>query len=58
MDRRWFYSLLKSDKMNVFAVILFISLSITVGVLTVCLTSPKPSMFEFQIDLELKIHLS
>ncbi len=43
--------------MNIVAILLFITLSITVGVLTVYLTSLKPSMFEFQIDLELKTHL-
>jgi hypothetical protein len=44
IDRRMFYSCLKSSKMNGFAVVLFIILVITVGVLTVCFTIPKPSM--------------
>jgi len=43
IDRRMFYSCLKS-KMNIFALILFICLSMTVGILIVCFTSPKPSM--------------
>ncbi len=43
--------------MNVVAAVLFITLSITAGVLTVCLTAPKPSMFKFQIDLQFKTHI-
>jgi hypothetical protein len=47
INRGWFS---QSRKMNVFATALFISLSITVGVLTICLTAPKSSMFEFKVD--------
>ncbi len=35
---------------------LFTSMVITVGVLIVCLTSPKPSMFEFKGNLESPTH--
>ena len=38
--------------MNVFMFVLFTSLVITVGVLTVYFTSPKPSMFNFKVDFE------
>jgi hypothetical protein len=51
--RRKFLSFLKSRKMNGFLVVLFIILSMIIGILVVNLTSPKPSMFEFKIDLKL-----
>jgi hypothetical protein len=43
--------------MRVFVPALFTSMVITVGVLIVCLTSPKPSMFEFEEDLEFPRHV-
>jgi hypothetical protein len=43
--------------MRVFVPALFTSMVITVGVLIVCLTSPKPSMFESEEDSEFPRHL-
>jgi hypothetical protein len=41
--------------MDGFLVVLFIILSMIIGILVVNLTSPKPSMFEFKIDLKLRV---
>jgi hypothetical protein len=49
-------SSIKSSKMGYIAFIVFISVVITVGVLTVCFTSPKPSMFHFEIDFQFRMH--
>lgn len=45
ITRRQFNSCIKSQKTTGFVAVLLISLSITIGVLTVYLTSPKSSMF-------------
>lgn len=50
IHRRWLYVCMKSRKMVAFSIILYITLSITIGVLTVVLTSPKSSMFEFELN--------
>jgi hypothetical protein len=46
----------RSDKRNIFIFALFTSLVTFAGVLTVCLTAPKPSMYEFEIDFEFLAH--
>jgi hypothetical protein len=38
--------------MGVFMFVLFTSLVIIVGVLTIYFTSPKPSIFNFKVDFE------
>jgi hypothetical protein len=42
--------------MDVIMFVLFTSLVITVGVLTVYFTSTKPSMFNLKVDFEFQTH--
>jgi hypothetical protein len=57
IDRGQYYVCINSKKMKVFVPMFFTLLAMTVGILTVYFTSPKPSMFQFDIDFELKTYL-